>query len=191
MYKHRVVSWTTWSWSRILYSLKNLMGLDWWLLHSYLLCNTARLICCSTAKFVVGMLSTGLHFYLNRNLRNTFAEMHWLEILYKETINCSIHSKSSWLIQKATGSLVEVKTNYVWRPAYVAGSCMLAKTGSDLRRKGKNKKHTHVLFETASESISPDARRSPLVYRNGELSDHPEHEAFIFLLPRPWVMLAL
>ena len=62
---------------------------------------------------------------------------------------------------------------------------MLAKPGSDLRRKGKNKKHTHVLFETSSESISPDARRSHLVYRNEELSDHPEHEAFIFLLPRP------
>ena len=36
------------------------------------------------------------------------------------------------------------KTKSVLRPAYVVGSCMLARPGSDLRRKRKNKQHTHV-----------------------------------------------
>ena len=56
---------------------------------------------------------------------------------------------------------------------------MLARPGSVLRHKLKNKQYTHALFENASESIGPDARRSHLVYRNAELLDHPEHEALI------------
>ena len=62
---------------------------------------------------------------------------------------------------------------------------MLAKSGSDLRRKRKNKQHTHALFENASASIDPDARRSHLFCRNAQLSDHPEHEAFIISSSRP------
>ena len=65
------------------------------------------------------------------------------------------------------------------RPAYVVGSCMLPTPGSELRRKKKNKQHTHALFENGSANIGPYARCSYLLYRNAELSDHPEHEAFI------------
>ena len=78
---------------------------------------------------------------------------------------------------------VEVKLNPVWRPAYVVGSCMLAKPGSDLRHKRKNKQDTHALFENASTSISPDVRRSHLVYENAELSDHPKHKTLISSFP--------
>ena len=62
---------------------------------------------------------------------------------------------------------------------HAVGSCMLAKPGSDLRRKRKNKQHTHALLENAGASTGPDERRSHLVYRNAELSDHPEHEVLI------------
>ena len=62
---------------------------------------------------------------------------------------------------------------------------MLAKPGSDLQRKPKNKQHTHALFENASASIDPDARRSHLVCRNAQLSDHSEHEVFIISYSRP------
>ena len=67
----------------------------------------------------------------------------------------------------------------MWRSAYVVDSCMLTKPGSDLWRKRKNKQYTHALFENASASIGREARCSHLVYRNAELSNHPEHEALI------------
>ena len=54
---------------------------------------------------------------------------------------------------------------------------MLAKPGSDLKRKRKNKEHMHAPFENASAGIGPDARGSHLVYRNAELSNHTEHGA--------------
>ena len=56
---------------------------------------------------------------------------------------------------------------------------MLAKPGLDLRGKHKNKHHTDALFENASASIDSDARRSHLVYKNAELSDHFEYEALV------------
>ena len=137
------------------YWLRNLMGLHWWLLHSYLLCNMACLICCSSTAFLGGMFSTGWYVFVNRNLLHSFTEIHGLVILYKRTTNCSKYSKSSSLIQEATGNLknmyvtvftVKVKPNSVWRPAYILASYMLAEPGSDMWRKCKNKEHTYALI---------------------------------------------
>ena len=75
------------------------------------------------------------------------------------------------------------------RPAYVVGSCVSARSGSDLQCKHKNKQHTHALFENASASIGPDVRRSHLVYRIAGLSDHPEHEAPIISSSSPLTAL--
>ena len=113
------------------------------------------LICCSSAAFLGGMFSIGWYFFINRNLLRSFTEIHGLVILHKRTTNCSKHSKSSSLIQETTGNLknmyitvftVKVKSNSVWRPAYILGSCMLAEPGSDLWRKRKNKEHTYALI---------------------------------------------
>ena len=68
-------------------------------------------------------------------------------------------------------------------PAYVVNPCMLVKPGSDLRCKRKNKQDTHALLENLSASIGPDIRRLHLVYRNTELSDHPQHEVLISFSP--------
>ena len=65
----------------------------------------------------------------------------------------------------------------MWRPTYVVGSCLLAKPGSDLQCKCTNRQHAHALFENTSASIGTEARLPHLVFRNTELSDHPEHEA--------------
>ena len=120
---------------------------------------------------------------------------NWAALLCKQEPASFIHrntctsnivqENNKWLntlkicIAKVTVFIVEVKPNPVWRLAHVVGSCVLIKPGSDLRRKRKNKQHKHALFENASASIGPNARRSHLVYRNTELSDHPEHEALI------------
>ena len=101
-YVQKIVSWTTRSCCTMLYWSKNLVGLHWW--HSYLLYNMACLICCSSAAFVDRIFSTGQHFFVYRTLRHSFTEIHGLVILHKRTTNCSIHSKSSSLIQEATGS---------------------------------------------------------------------------------------
>ena len=74
---------------------------------------------------------------------------------------------------------IKVKPNLVRRPEYVVSPCMLARSDSDFWRKWKNKQHMQALFENASASTGPDARRSYLGYRNEWLSDHPEHEALI------------
>ena len=102
-YVQKIVSWTTRSCCAMLYWSKNLVGLHWW--HSNLLFNMACLICCSSAAFVGRIFSTGQHFFVNRTLQHSFTEIHGPVILHKRTANCSIRSKSSSLIQEATGSL--------------------------------------------------------------------------------------
>ena len=72
MYKQRIVSRTALFCCRMLYWLKNLMVLHWWLLYFYLLCNMACSICCSSAAFVGKMFLTGQHFFVNRNLQHSF-----------------------------------------------------------------------------------------------------------------------
>ena len=64
---------------------------------------------------------------------------------------------------------------------------MLAKPGSDLQCKCKS----NCCLKNASTSVGPDARRSYLVYRNAELSDHPEHEALIISSSPPLALPVL